>query len=217
MITFKCENCGSQMESPESLAGRTEDCPSCGIPCQVPKPLRARGVLPLAVTAVVALVVGAAGGSLVTLAFWPEDASASRDSSSREQSEGANPIDSSPFMNRLEKIAENVQESDEREEKIKAEVSADRSLLHPKAIAAFKDAASKNFGSDVAKTATYEVVKVGDFGDEKWKVYGVYRGGDGEGRQMEADWVVTFEIFGGNLQTTRVKLADRRYGQDGEG
>ena len=38
MITYKCTECGSRMESPASLAGSSETCPSCGHVRVVPQP-----------------------------------------------------------------------------------------------------------------------------------------------------------------------------------
>ena len=36
MITFKCTKCGETMEAPESLAGKTLQCPKCGLHESVP-------------------------------------------------------------------------------------------------------------------------------------------------------------------------------------
>lgn len=36
MIDFKCPNCKAAMSAPDSLAGRTDDCPSCGGMTRIP-------------------------------------------------------------------------------------------------------------------------------------------------------------------------------------
>lgn len=111
----------------------------------------------------------------------------------------------------IENMVKGMEASEGKEEAIKREIAADRGVLHPKAIEQFKSAIETQFGTEVAKKAEYEVVRVKDFGDAKWEVHGLYRGLDGQGRKMEADWVVTMEVWGGNLQTMRTSLGERRY------
>ena len=36
MILYQCENCGTNLESPDSMIGETEKCPSCGTRMPVP-------------------------------------------------------------------------------------------------------------------------------------------------------------------------------------
>ena len=111
----------------------------------------------------------------------------------------------------FEKMGKTIEEIDEKEKQIEAEVAKDRAVLHPKAIESFKEAIETNWGTDVAEKGQYNVVKVKDFGDAKWEVYGIYNGADAEGKVMEADWVVTMEISMGKLQVTQTSLKERRY------
>ncbi len=52
MISYKCLECGGEMNSPESLAGQEEKCPACGHVCAVPK---IKGRMPL--------ILGICGGA----------------------------------------------------------------------------------------------------------------------------------------------------------
>lgn len=116
-------------------------------------------------------------------------------------------------MQRFQEMGKAMETASAKGEKIKADVARDRTILHPKAIEKFKEAIAQNYGTEIAEAAEYEVVRVKDFGDSKWEVHGIYRGEDDRGRQMEADWVVTMEVFMGGLQTTRTSLGDRRYAE----
>lgn len=112
---------------------------------------------------------------------------------------------------RLEQMEKEVNRLNAKEEQIKAEVAADRTVLHSKAISAFKKGVEQSWGTTIANKAKYEVVKVEDYGKSKWIVHGLYHGVDDKGKSLEADWTVTFEVFGGNLQTVKTSLGTRRY------
>lgn len=111
----------------------------------------------------------------------------------------------------VEQIAAMGETLTQKEEQVKALIAQNPDIVPSKAIESFRKAVASVYGSETAEQAQYEAITVRNFGDTKWKVSGVYRGSDDRGRQMEADWEMTVQIFLGGLQVVDTVLGDRRY------
>ncbi|HAU37726.1 MAG TPA: hypothetical protein DCX07_08425, partial [Phycisphaerales bacterium] len=68
MIRYPCPRCGAQLESPASLAGRSDACPVCGTVCEVPA---AASRKPVIVACVLSAVVAAGVTVAVVLLTRP--------------------------------------------------------------------------------------------------------------------------------------------------
>ena len=64
MITYKCAKCGKTLQSPESEAGETLDCPDCGNVNRVPMPVKSGSSIP-AWFLIILLVMFGCGGCIV--------------------------------------------------------------------------------------------------------------------------------------------------------
>jgi phage FluMu protein Com len=65
VITYKCPKCGKTLQSPESEAGQTQDCPECGNVNRIPMPAKAGSSLPVWFLVILLTMFGCGGGIIV--------------------------------------------------------------------------------------------------------------------------------------------------------
>lgn len=92
-------------------------------------------------------------------------------------------------------------------------IRKDRPRLIREAANHVRRSAAASFGIEEAKAAkiTAEESAVKDLGPEKWKVEGVYDGGDEIGRRFTASFAVTLGLAGSELSCDEVELGERKY------
>jgi len=67
VITYKCPKCGKTLQSPESEAGQTLDCPECGNVNRIPTPARSGSFLPVWFLVIILVLCGGFGCIVVSL------------------------------------------------------------------------------------------------------------------------------------------------------